>query len=233
MPSKNIIKQYVENGYYHIYNRGVDKRTIFQTDDDYFVFMRFLKEYLLPLGHPQLDLLSDINPRRAPINCFEDIDLIAYCLMPNHFHLLVKQKTKKGLEKFMRALATNYVMYFNRKYKRIGPLFQGRYKAALIDEDSYFTYISGYIHANPVELITRDGPLQKLEDYSFSSYPMYLGERNYEWVKPDDILSIFTNDSTKMSSYKQFVEDIAFNKKSKDGELTEEEVFVEGLTLEN
>lgn len=195
--------------------------------------MRFLKEYLLPLGHPQLDLLSDINPRRAPINCFEDIDLIAYCLMPNHFHLLVKQKTKKGLEKFMRALATNYVMYFNRKYKRIGPLFQGRYKAALIDEDSYFTYISGYIHANPVELITRDGPLQKLEDYSFSSYPMYLGERNYEWVKPDDILSIFTNDSTKMSSYKQFVEDIAFNKKSKDGELTEEEVFVEGLTLEN
>lgn len=233
MPSKNIIKQYVKNGYYHIYNRGVDKRTIFQNENDYVVFLRFLKEYLLPPGHPDLDVLREISPRRLPVNCFNEVELLAYCLMPNHFHLLVKQITEKGLIRFMRALSTNYVMYFNHKYSRVGPLFQGNYKAALIDEDPYFLYISGYIHANPAELITRVGPLQKLEDYSFSSYPFYLGDKRCEWVKPDDVISVFKENTKSKSSYKEFVEDIAFNKESEDKELTEEGAFINGLTLEN
>jgi len=204
MPCKNTIKQYVEGGYYHIYNRGVNKDIIFKDQQDYSVFLRFLKEYLLPPNHHDLEILRKIAPRRIPINCFVDIDLLAYCLMPNHFHLFVKQKTSEGLKTFMKALATNYVIYFNRKYDRIGPLFQGIYKAVLIQNESYLLHMTRYIHTNPVELFARDGPLQ---DYLYSSYSIYLGKKKYEWVKPDEILSMFSKGTKRYDLYRKFIED--------------------------
>lgn len=208
MPRKNTIRRDAEGGFYHIYNRGVDKRVIFQDKTDYSVFMRFLKEYLLPENHPSLVVLQGLNPRRHAINCNHLVELVAYCLMPNHFHLFVRQIKRGGVSEFMQALATNYSMYFNHRYKREGPLFQGVYKAVLVDDDPYFLWITKYIHQNPKEILARVKPLQMLAEYPFSSYSDYLGMRNTEWVKPDIVLENFGSaKNSKVSSYRQFVEE--------------------------
>ena len=207
MPSKNVVKQYIKGGIYHIYNRGVEKRTIFQDEEDYAVFLRFLKEYLLPPNHPDLEVLRQKSPRRIPINCHQDIELLSYCLMPNHFHLFVRQKSEEGLKGFMRALLTSYSIYFNSKYERVGPLFQGRYRAVLVQSDPYLLHLSRYIHLNPKELRTKDGPLY---NYPYSSYPIYLGRRKCEWVNEKMILDIFGADCSKSQDlYRDFVEDDA------------------------
>lgn len=143
MPSKNIVKAYIENGYYHIYNRGVEKRKIFIDEQDYRVFLSYLKIYLLPKIDSTNEIVSNKNgvdeDQDKTIseiyklnNFFNKIDLISYVLMPNHFHLELKQKNRKEIEFFMRSLITKYSKYFNKKYERVGPLFQSRYKAVLI-----------------------------------------------------------------------------------------------------
>lgn len=203
MPAKNSRKIPLEGGYYHIYNRGVAKQPIFLDEQDYQVFLRFLKEYLLPLEHPDLQALKKLTPRRAPINCCQDVELLAYCLMPNHFHLLLKNLTKRGIEKFIRAFGINYSMYFNQKYDRVGPLYQGVYKAVAIEGDEQFVYISKYIHLNPRELLTR---FRTLHEYSYSSYQNYLGERHQDWVHTNEILSFFSKKFPSLS-YQAFVEE--------------------------
>src|SRR3989344_8907196 len=155
MPKKNSIKTYVKNGYYHIYNRGVEKRTIFEEDFDYKVFLNYLKEYLEPVNETKkrktiftLKGGSFQGVPHQPKNYFQRIELIAFCLMPNHFHLLIKQNDQKVIEHFMRSLATRYSMYFNKKYKRVGKLFQGHYKAVLVSDDRQLLHLSRYIHLN-------------------------------------------------------------------------------------
>jgi len=148
MPSRNIIRSYLENSYYHIYNRGVEKRDIFLDDQDYKVFLHFLKRYLTkPPESPE-----QVRPLWRS-DLFDKIKLIAYCLMNNHFHLMVKQSTKEATTDFMRALIDSYVRYFNEKYERVGSLFQGRFKAVLIDSEPYLLHLTRYIHLNPIESI--------------------------------------------------------------------------------
>ncbi len=229
MPSKNTIKQYIEGGYYHIYNRGVEKRTIFIDHQDYSVFLRFLKEYLLPLNHPDLLKLKSLNKKRHPINCSSDIDLLSFCLMPNHFHLFIKQKTQQGIKSFMKALSTNYAMYFNYKYDRVGPLFQSIYKAALIEGESYFLHLSRYIHINPKEILDRDQPLH---EYPYSSYLYFLQRKRADWIKPYEILALFRSPKSilpnDMFSYQSFVE----NYGSKGSNSSDSSEFLGDLTLE-
>lgn len=230
MPAKNRIKPYVENGYYHIYNRGVEKRIIFQDDQDYRVFLHYLKLYLSPLKLLQPDKGPSFirQPRQRPLNNFHGvIGLLAYCLMPNHFHLLIKQKPANGVEKFMRSLGTKYVQYFNKRYQRIGPLFQDIYKAVLIETDEQLLHLSRYIHLNPLEIATKDGPLSRRILDGYSSYGEYLGRRKTKWIKPKDIISFFKSaqrtNLKDMLSYQSFVEDYA----------QPPEEFLEGLILEN
>lgn len=208
MPAKNILKIYAENTYYHLYNRGVENRDIFMDARDYKVFLHFLKRYLTP---QPIDL-SRIKPRfRADI--FDQIHLIAYCLMPNHFHLMIKQFTKEAIVLLMRALGNSYVYYFNKRYQRTGPLFQGRYKAVIVDTEPYLLHLTRYIHVNP---LPEDGPrsrtdLARLVEYPYSSYGDYLGKRHTSWIHPEEILSFFkTAQSTSLKdilSYQSFVED--------------------------
>ena len=209
MPAKNSIKQYVENSFYHIYNRGVDKRIIFIQDLDYQMFLSYLKNYLSTLS------LQQVRPVRKS-TLFLEIDLIAYCLMPNHFHLLIKQKSAKSIIKFMRCLINAYTRYFNTRHKRIGHLFQGKYKASLITEDLYLLQLSRYIHRNPLELFRSD--LHKiLSEYPYSSYKDFLGLRNTVWVKPNEVLNFFASDKQKNNldlNYQGFVEQ--FNKDEND-----------------
>lgn len=198
VPARNALKRYAENGYYHLYNRGVAKGEIFSDPQDYAVFLSYLKQYLSPL---QIQEPSKENPLQAlywyvPKNYWQEIELLAFCLMPNHFHLLTKQRQPRSIESFMRSLLIRYSQYFNKRYQRVGHVFQGVYKGALIDNEQYLWWLSRYIHRNPLENLKKE---QKLSDYSYSSYPAYLGRWLAEWVKPGEILS-------QVKNYRTFVE---------------------------
>ncbi|MCX6793918.1 MAG: transposase, partial [Candidatus Gottesmanbacteria bacterium] len=147
MPAKNVLKVYAPESFYHIYNRGVDKGLIFREDHDYKTFLSFLKIYLSLQG----DSLK-VSPSRKLKNYFGEIELLCYCLMPNHFQLFVKQTSDRGIDHFMRSLATKYVRYFNSHYHRLGPLFQETYKAVQIRSEYQFIYLSKYIHRNPTSI---------------------------------------------------------------------------------
>jgi len=220
MPAKNTVKIFYEDAFYHVYNRGVEKRPIFLDRQDYIVFLHFLKKYLTP--KPKAPASVEVDPskrfRIIPYESLSDeISLLAYCLMPNHFHLLLQQKKIDSMTKFLRCTCTSYSMYFNKKYERVGPLFQGIYKAANIENENYLLHLSRYIHLNPRELftevqpLTRDQPLQR--DYEWSSYPEYVGKRKTEWVKTDLILSYFSSAKSSdlslkdLNTYQSFVED--------------------------
>lgn len=216
MPARNSIKQYLEGGYYHIYNRGVEKRIIFQDEQDYGVFLGYLKEYLIrkdinelqikltdkDVGYKEKDkILKVLNLN----NFYEEITLLSYCLMPNHFHFLVKQKSSTSIDSFIQSLMTRYVIYFNNKYRRVGPLFQGVYKGVLIETEPQFVYLSSYIHRNPLSLGSQGLTLQEQLMTQPSSYPDYLGIRNTGWLDCRSILSYFSKVDPKRD-YKSFVE---------------------------
>lgn len=209
MPAKNSRKSYLENGYYHIYNRGVEKRQIFLDEQDYAVFLNYLKEYLLPrdekklreqLANPDISYKErDKILKLLRLNNFADeITLLAYCLMLNHFHFFVKQKSANAMDIFMNSLGTRYTMYFNRKYDRVGSLYQGVYKAVLITNESQFIYLTKYIHK---QALASQGEALRGQP---SSYEAYLGKRKTEWVKPEEVLAYFSTANPSLS-YEAFV----------------------------
>lgn len=209
MPAKNTIKIYATDGIYHIYNRGVEKRTIFLDEYDYGVFLNCLKDALLPpeklsptIKTFTLKGVSFKGVARPPKNFVNEIELLAYCLMPNHFHLLIKQSRDRAIDSFMRSIATRYVIYFNKRYKRVGALFQNTYKAILVTEEPYFLHLSRYIHRNPFKHT-------KNLATAYSSYAEYLGKRHTEWIKSKMILDMFQQKSFLLrhtNTYKKFVE---------------------------
>jgi len=205
MPAKNSIKTYISNGYYHIYNRGVEKRKIFLDEQDYAVFLSYLKEYLLPKDENGLrNKLAKENftwHDRAEIvktlrmnNFYEEIILLVFCLMSNHFHLLIKQNKFDSIDKFIGSLCSRYSVYFNKKYKRVGKLFQGVYKAVLVKNEEYLLYLSKYIHIQAENDRTKRP----------SSLDMYLGKSHIEWVNSDLILSYFSGTKRNLS-YNDFI----------------------------
>ncbi|HSX18812.1 MAG TPA: transposase [Candidatus Saccharimonadales bacterium] len=199
MPSPNTIKTYIENGYYHVYNRGVEKRRIFEETRDYQRFVNYFKLYLSPIESLRREdplLRSSI----VNANLSDQVDLLAYCLMPNHFHILLKQRTKDGMTKLMRQISTGYSMYFNKKYERVGALFQGIFKACLVENEDYLLHLSRYIHQNP-----KDRGVS-LSDFQWSSYSAYMRKSEQEWLKPQDILGYFST-TNAANSYKNFVEE--------------------------
>ncbi|KKR72790.1 MAG: hypothetical protein UU81_C0015G0014 [Microgenomates group bacterium GW2011_GWC1_41_8] len=216
MPIKNSIKTYISEGYYHVYNRGVNKIDIFKDKLDYEVFLSYLKTYLLP--QDKVNLFGNLNnlslssKERSRLitllrlkNYASKIELLTYCLMPNHYHFLVKQNDKNDLENFMRSLMTRYTKYFNTRYKRRGPLFEGRYKAVLIETDDQLLYLSRYIHRNPIKTRMTSTNISAVLRSQPSSYLVYIGDINQSWVKPTIILSNFANHG--QNSYKVFIEE--------------------------
>jgi putative transposase len=224
MPNRNTIRRFTENGIYHVYNRGVEKRDIFLDEQDYAVFLHLLKYYLSPVDpkniHPLMEFQNFSVVRPRPLaNIEKEVNLIEYCLMPNHFHLILQQTSIDGVTKLLRRIATTYSMYFNKRYKRVGYLFQGKYKAALVETDLYLLHLSRYIHLNPSELTRSD-----LVNYPYSSYKYYLGLAKAGWVKPDLILNYFNQTKSLpflniFQSYKNFVEDYRGDSKEIIGNL--------------
>ncbi|MBU1071564.1 transposase [Patescibacteria group bacterium] len=201
MPAKNIVKEYQSGGYYHIYNRGVEKRDIFLDEQDYKTFLSYLKFYLSP-PLQGLTLKVKTPPSRQLRNHAETIDLFSYCLMPNHLHLGVQQHTQKAIASFMQSLGTKYSTYFNKKYDRVGSLFQGCYKAVRIKSEEQLIYLTKYIHLNP----------PNINNYPYSSYGNYLGKFNQTWINTSTILSRYPNNPHKR--YQSFVEESDLNEKT-------------------
>jgi REP-associated tyrosine transposase len=178
-----------EGGNYHVYNRGAHKQDIFSTKDDYDRFQILL--HLLNSRYPVVlrDVLPSYKGRSHSKIFLEEhvdhslVDILAYSLMPNHFHLVLRQKSEAGISQFMRKLCTAYSMYFNTKYDHSGVVFQGRYKAKHIGNEAYFRYLFAYVHLNPIELSQSDwkkagmrNPAKVkafLSDYRYSSYYDY------------------------------------------------------------
>jgi len=153
------------NEFYHIYNRGVDKRIIYQDAEDYerFTELLYAANTLKPTD------LREIKLQNTSVYDWEQDDRLvaigAYCLMPNHFHILLSPLQEGGISTFMNKLGTSYSMYFNKKYKRRGTLYEGKFKAKHADTDEYLKYLFSYIHLNPIKLIQPDWRKQGVTDH--------------------------------------------------------------------
>ncbi len=173
-----------------------NKNNIFLTEQDYAVFLYYLKEYLSPPRNPTQDEIAAMRTPYLLKNYSDEIELISFCLMPNHFHLLLKQLRERSIEHFMRSLLIRYSQYMNKNKERVGHLYQGVYRGILIEQDEYLWWLSRYVHRNPLEILGKD---QKLEDYPYSSYPAFLNIRIVPWLRPEIVLAYIKN-------YRQFVE---------------------------
>ncbi|MBF8249484.1 MAG: SH3b protein [Candidatus Levybacteria bacterium] len=213
MPAKNLYREHGEGVYSHIYNKGVEKRAIFNDEEDYEVFKSYLRGYLSAPQDPNTIKKSfTVNGRifrgtpHLPKNYFGKVELMAYSLMPGHFHLLLHQLAKGALENFIRSLCTRYSMYFNKKYRRTGALFEGPYKSIQIKDGARLPHLTRFFHSAG----------------DHSSYSEYLGTKETSWVKPWVVLAFFSKGA---AGYKDFVE-----KDAPDPKLRE---LLEGITFES
>ncbi len=174
--------EFVQREFYHIYNRGNSKQKIFNHKSDY---ERFINLLFLSNSKNSFNFFNLL--KNGHLYNFEQgdalVDIGAYCLMPNHFHILITPKEEGGVSKFMQKLTTAYVMYYNQKYKRTGGLFEGKFKSQHLANDRYLKYVFSYIHLNPIKLIepkwkefglkNKNKALDFLEGYAFSSFLDY------------------------------------------------------------
>lgn len=188
------------NGYfYHVYNRGSEKRRIFESGRDYQRFLKTLQYYQFLGPKPKFSHFSQFQTFK-PDPMKKIVDIICYCLMPNHFHLLLKQLADGGITEFVSKLSNSYTKYYNTKYNRVGPLFQGEFKSVLMESDEQLIHVSRYIHLNPlVSLLVKD-----LNDYKWSSYLEYIGLVD-GFCSKEEILGFFKN----QEQYEKFVLDQA------------------------
>ena len=173
----NRTSSFVPGEIYHLFNRGVDKQKIFRLTQDYQRFQRLL---YVRNSDKQIDLDRVKNKTLAEIDRGEPmVEIVAYALMPNHFHLLVKEITEGGISTFMQRFGTSYSMYFNKLHERSGPLMCRPFRSKLVDSDQYLRYLISYIHLNPRELFVEHN-YSNLGDYPYSSFVDYYGARRAE-----------------------------------------------------
>ncbi len=228
MPSKR--PQFINGEYYHIFNRGVEKRDIFLKTADYFRFIFCLYE----LNDKKLVVMRDrienrkkrkkyrgATPALTPAPREPLVEVIVFCLMPNHYHLVLRQLVDGGISLFMKKLADSYVGYFNLKYNRrgMGSLFQGRFKAVHIKNDEQIAHLIRYIFTNPIELLNRSWKeegvknvqevIKFLKSYKWSNYLDCIGIPNFPSVTERRFITEFFGDSDKI---KEFVENWILHK---------------------
>ena len=193
--------------YYHIYNRGMDKGRLFFNEDDYLRFIcsifYFNDSNFIPGNfphreryHPVQGLALDRNPNRKEL-----IDLLAWCLIPNHYHFIIKQKLDGGITKFMQRLGTGYTMFFNLKHEKSGHIFQGTFKAKPIEDNEYLQHLTRYIHLNPLEIFEPKWKENGVKDIE-SSKKFIL---KYRWSSLNDYLNPENQSLLTSKSYKDFL----------------------------
>lgn len=189
--------------YYHIYNRGVDKRTIFLDEDDVRRFYNSVEEFnvLEPIGSLYENSFTKRLGSEASKSDTESdvlVSLVAHCANPNHFHLILRQESERGIEKFMQRIGTGYTKYFNNKYERSGSLFQGVFKSIHVDTNEYLLHLSAYVNLN--DRVHQLGSEASKLVQSMSSWGEYADERVKGICEKDIILEQFRN----RDEYKEF-----------------------------
>lgn len=198
--------QFAEDQIYHIFNRGVEKRKVFMSEKDYFRFVHDLYEfndedrvYNSLYFFKRNPNSIEVQPQYIKKDRKLLVDILAFVLMPNHFHLILRQRTENGIVKFLQKLGTGYTMYFNKKHERVGSLFQGRFKAVMILKRAHFIHLPFYLHFNPIELMPNyrgstsiEDKIDFLENYRWSSFPDYVGIKNFPSITSrNDLLEFF------------------------------------------
>lgn len=194
MPTKNVAKVFVPNAFFHVYNRGWNLGKIFLDETDYIYFESLLARHLSPQP------VEDSNGKLYK-HFYSDVHLVAYCLMGNHFHLLLYQYDESAITRLMTSLITAYTAYFNKRHKRRGSLFESTYKAVWIGNDTQLQHITRYIHLNHA----------KYAIWKHSSYQDYLSSARV-WVEPDPILELFPS----RQAYEEFVADYESVQRERD-----------------
>lgn len=175
-------EQFVQGEYYHIYNRGVEKRRIFTSDQERIRFIHtiYILNNFLQIP-PRFDIFS-LEPRKNLVPIPPYVEIVAACLMPNHYHLLLTPKQEKGVSRFLHKIGSGYAHYFNIRHKRSGRLFESTFKAKHVDRYEYAAYLTQYIHLNPMDLFpAKQGTevmLTQIKDYPWSTLPIYLGKQS-------------------------------------------------------
>ncbi len=186
------------NEVYHLYNRGVEKRKVFMDESDYFRFIHGLFEFNDTA--PALNLYHKTEFNEVGLRKIEAlrsqrhllVEILSFCLMPNHYHLMVRSKKSSGITEFMRKLGTGYTNYFNQKYDRVGALFQGKYKSKIIDTNEHLAYLPYYVHLNPLSLenfSSKKETFEFLEKYRWSSHLDYSGKKNFPSITHREFLT--------------------------------------------
>lgn len=206
---------------YHVLNRGVEKRKIFMDANDHMRFVHDLYEFNDTVPAPEFikyrEIVSpDIARRRVRERI---VEVHGWCLMGNHYHLLLSEITEGGMTQFLRKLNVGYAMYFNERYKRSGTLFQGRTKKIRITSDAHFLHILHYIHLNPLDfhadskswrgtkIRNAKSALAHLEKYRWSSYLDYAGTRNFPSITTTELFGdVFRNYRKTISEYLRDIE---------------------------
>ncbi len=199
---------------YHIFNRGVERREIFTNSKEFSRMLELIKFYRFsytPIRYSQFLLLPKERQDQI-LDMFKKnevlVEIIAFCLMPNHFHFIIKQRLEKGITTFMANISNSYAKYFNTKNDRVGPLFQGAFKAVYIETDEQLIHLSRYIHLNPVVSSVIDA--SELNHYRWSSYFNYISKIESEFILSNMVLNMFKS----QKDYEKFVLDqIDYGKK--------------------
>lgn len=193
---------FAEGEFYHVYNRGTDKREVFADEQDFSRFLESMIEFNTPDPIGSLFENSYRKKHQFGGSTSKDtshderlVNIVAYCLNPNHYHFILQQASEKGIEKFMQRLGTGYTMYFNKKHDRTGALFQGRFKAIHISSNPYLLHVSAYVNLN--NRVHQLGGLT-----SKSSWDEYTKLGTVGICKKDDVLGQFR----KPEEYVDFAE---------------------------
>src|SRR3989344_2133312 len=210
---------------YHVLNRGVDKRQIFMDEQDHFRFIHDLYEFndqerIETTFRNFRDYGSDGKIAKTKKKDKKPlVDILAFCLMPSHYHLMLAPRTEKVVSQFIHKINMGYAKYFNQKNKRVGALFQGKYKNILISDDTHFLHLPFYIHFNPLDLIYQEWRENKISDpkkaieflksYRWSSHLDYLGIKNFPSIlnmKP--LMEIFESNNDYQKLVENYLKDI-------------------------
>ena len=205
--------QFANGEYYHIYNRGVDKRTIFSHRNDISRFLQSMEEFNTedPIGSIYENLFKkrknsrDKHKHQHKLGASKLVEFVCYCLNPNHFHFLLKQERDKGIERFMHRLSTGYTKYFNQKYKRSSALFQGSYKAVHVDSNEYLLYISAYVNLNDRVHNFRKKTLESAQPQT--SYMDYVSPKTRGSSSALCCPDVIMNQFSKPTDYRRYAEE--------------------------
>jgi len=198
MPSKYVVRDFTEGNVYHIYNKSLAPILLFQDDNDFQIFLYYLTIYTRPL-EKVLEKYPNLPFRLRYNNISSEIDILAYSLLPTHFHIVARLHTKEGISRLMKQLTNAYTYYYNRRHKRSGPLLQGRFRACSLDVEKELKYLVRYLDRLPQE----EGSTKDYLTYPYSSFQEYNKDLEDTLTKQRLIRSFLTSPQ----NYIEFIKD--------------------------